>query len=156
MACCRRRTYWPPIAKLCLEEGGNDSIQIQVCADWCDKWCDTAKREVKWFFIVNDDVVFETPYGQINEPLAIGENSSYGVLNLPGGFDDVFSFLQNSNVAITGSDTICIQVKVKNCEGTESKNPSNVIKLFGECPAPWVSLEEQFWHTTGDVCWGHL
>ncbi len=150
MPCCRRRTYWPPYALLCA----NDLLtQMDSCTEWLDKNCDPALRETAWYFYINGNLIHTIPFAPLATPIAIGTGSTHAGLNLPNGENDLITFLQSLGQNPQNGDTLGVQIKAKNCEGTESINPSNIIEILLGCPFPWLTLSGEVWETLDDQCW---
>ena len=73
-----------------------------------------AQRFLQWRFYKNKALVFSTPFGAPTEGLSIGTGSTYLYLNATNA--QITSYLVSQSVALSDSDTICMEVQIKNCQ----------------------------------------
>ena len=72
------------------------------------------QRLLQWRFYKNKVLVFSTTFGAPTDPLDIGTGSTYLYLNATNA--QVTAYLISQGVSISETDTICIEVRLKNCQ----------------------------------------
>lgn len=73
-----------------------------------------AQRLLQWRFYKNKTLVFSTPFGAPTDALSIGAGSTYLYLNATNA--QITTYLISQGVSISEIDTICIEVRLKNCQ----------------------------------------
>ncbi len=73
-----------------------------------------AQRLLQWRFYKNKALVFSTPFAAPTASVDIGTGSTYLHLNATNG--QITAYLISQDVVLSGSDTICIEVQIKNCQ----------------------------------------
>ncbi|MBK9338861.1 MAG: hypothetical protein IPM98_20925 [Lewinellaceae bacterium] len=73
-----------------------------------------AQRLLQWRFYKNKVLVFSTPFGAPTDALSIGTGSTYLYLNATNS--QITAYLISQGVSISETDTICIEVRLKNCQ----------------------------------------
>jgi len=73
-----------------------------------------AERLLQWRFYKNKVLVFSTPFGAPTDALGIGTGSTYLYLNATNA--QITAYLIAQGVSISETDTICIEVRLKNCQ----------------------------------------
>ena len=73
-----------------------------------------AQRLLQWRFYKNKVSVFSTPFGAPTASLGIGSGSTYLYLNATNS--QITAYLISQSVSIAETDTICIEVRLKNCQ----------------------------------------
>ncbi len=73
-----------------------------------------AQRLLQWRFYKNKVLVFSTPFGAPTDALSIGSGSTYLYLNATNV--QITAYLISQGVSISETDTICIEVRLKNCQ----------------------------------------
>ena len=73
-----------------------------------------AERLLQWRFYKNKVLVFSTPFGAPTDALSIGTGSTHLYLNATNA--QITAYLISQGVSIAETDTICIEVRLKNCQ----------------------------------------
>jgi hypothetical protein len=73
-----------------------------------------AQRLLQWRFYKNKVLVFSTPFGAPTDALGIGTGSTYLYLNATNG--QITAYLIAQGISLSDSDTICVEVRLKNCQ----------------------------------------
>jgi hypothetical protein len=87
-----------------------------------------AQRLLQWRFYKNKVLVFSTPFGAPTDALGIGTGSTHLYLNATNA--QITAYLISQGVSIAETDTICIEVHLKNCQNEYAG--SNKICLAAE------------------------
>ena len=157
MGCCRKRTCWPPVARLCTvyDQEGQLS-RIDSCTEWNDRQCDPQERKTEWEFWHEGELVYVLPFDSLNTPVSIGNGSTYSSLKLSNGVADIFDFLQTLGFEFEEGAVLKIQINTINCCGKSNVRPSNVIELGKpQCSNPWQTMASEAFLTMDDQCWQH-
>jgi hypothetical protein len=72
------------------------------------------QRLLQWRFYKNKVLVFATPFAAPTDALGIGTGSTYLYLNATNA--QITTYLLAQGVLIAETDTICIEVRLKNCQ----------------------------------------
>ena len=75
---------------------------------------DGAQRLLQWRFYKNKGLVFATPFAAPTASLGIGSGSTY--LHLNATNSQITAYLISQDIALSNSDTICVEVQIKNCQ----------------------------------------
>jgi hypothetical protein len=158
MGCCRRRTCWPPVAKLCdFYNHEGKLFRIESCTEWNDPFCDPEDRKIEWEFSLNENLIYVLPFAALDTPIAIGNDSSYNCLKLPNGAADLFSFLEDLGFNFKEGDVLKLQINAINCDKKQSIYPSNIIEVAKPiCQNPWLTLDGEVFLTMENECWQHF
>lgn len=73
-----------------------------------------AQRLLQWRFYKNKVLVFSTPFGAPTDALSIGTGNTYLYLNTTNS--QITAYLISQDIALSNSDTICVEVQIKNCQ----------------------------------------
>ena len=73
-----------------------------------------AQRLLQWRFYKNKVLVFSMPFGAPTDALSIGTGSTYLYLNATNA--QITAYLISQDIALSNSDTICVEVQIKNCQ----------------------------------------
>lgn len=73
-----------------------------------------AQRLLQWRFYKNKTLVFATPFAAPTASLGIGSGSTY--LHLNATNSQITAYLISQDIALSNSDTICVEVQIKNCQ----------------------------------------
>jgi len=73
------------------------------------------QRLLQWRFYKNKILVFTTPYAVQTASLSIGVGSTYLYLNATNA--QITAYLAGQDITLTEADTVCVEVRVKNCQG---------------------------------------
>lgn len=95
------------------------------------------QRLLQWRFYKNKVLVFSTPFGVPVDTLGIGTGSTYLYLNVTNA--QITAYLISQGVSISETDTICIEVRLKNCQNEYAV--SNKICFAAEVPEDACTCE---------------
>lgn len=73
-----------------------------------------AQRLLQWRFYKNKALVYSTPFAVATSSLGIGTGSTYLYLNATNA--QITAFLVGQGVSLSNSDTVCVEVRVRNCQ----------------------------------------
>ena len=155
MGCCRKRTQWNPIAKLCTQEL-QSGLLLELCPEWFDNDCNPDERKAEWTFSLNGNVVVTRSLDSLNTPINIGIDSTYSGLNLPNGTDDLIDFLEYNGHAVEEGDEIEVVVSIINCHGLQSRANANFTFIKNDESPYWLTPNGEPWTTLSDQPFEHF
>ena len=89
-----------------------------------------AQRQIQWRFFRNKILVYSTAFAAPTAALPIGSGSTYLYLGATNA--QITAFLIGQSIAINEGDAICVQVRVRNCQGEYAN--SNKLCFGAEVP----------------------